>query len=79
MNDASGTESRRLRASSPIKSYWLRCALLAITMMLRRLEQRCSSGGFFLRELLDGGETTPPLSVLAKDLGKGGSGSAYPR
>lgn len=34
MNDAFGNESRRLRASPSIKSYWLRCASSAMTMML---------------------------------------------
>jgi len=36
MNDACGSESRRLRASPSIKSYWLRCASSAITTMFRR-------------------------------------------
>jgi hypothetical protein len=33
-----GSESRRLRASPSIKSYWMRCASSAMTMMLRRFD-----------------------------------------
>lgn len=37
------SESRRLRASPSIESYWLRCASSPITMMLRPLD---NSGAF---------------------------------
>jgi hypothetical protein len=49
MKEAFGSESRRLRASPSIKSYWLRGASSAIAMMLRRFD---NSGAWKARPLL---------------------------
>ncbi len=72
MNDACGSDSRRLRASPSIKSYWLRCASSAITTMFRRSERSWRFPAFLFRhDFLDGGEdhaTARDIEQLAQML-----------